>query len=89
MKALANTKNILTWTSNVKQQVTSVGSQVKQTLSGGANGVSRDFYNLLTSIGEAKSKLEEDRIITSQIATLKAALSSNPSKVCRIIEKKS
>ena len=82
MKSLgANTKNILTWTSKAKQQVSAVGNQFKQTLAGGAGGVSREFYNLLTSIGESKSKLEEDRIITAQVEALKKALSSNPSKV--------
>lgn len=39
--------------------------------------LSKEFFELLKAIGEAKSKQEEDRIIQREIATLKKKMESN------------
>ena len=36
--------------------------------------LSKDFFNLVKSIGESKSKTEEDRIILSEVSSLKRRL---------------
>jgi len=38
--------------------------------------LSKDFFNLVKSIGESKSKQEEDRIIISELGTLKKSMST-------------
>lgn len=71
----------LAWANNVRSHIGVVGDKVIETMSGGAHGVSREFYLLLKAIGDAKSKQEEDQIIIKEVATLKKLLSSKPSKV--------
>lgn len=73
----------LAWAAKAKTQIGFVGDKVLETMSGGAYGVSREFYLLLKAVGDAKSKQEEDQIITKEVLTLKKILSSNPPKVNR------
>jgi|EP00979_Chaetoceros_neogracilis_P007399 AP-4 complex subunit epsilon-1 len=42
--------------------------------------LSKEFFELLKSIGESKSKQEEDRIIQREIATLKKKMETKVSK---------
>ena len=41
---------------------------------------SKEFFELIRSIGESKSKMEEDAIIEDEVARLKAVLSSRDIK---------
>jgi len=40
--------------------------------------LSKDFFNLVKQIGEAKSKQEEDRIVLTELQTLKQIISNDP-----------
>jgi len=48
-------------------------------MSTGGTNLSKEFFELLKSIGESKSKQEEDRIIVKEIQTLKKKLETRPS----------
>ena len=69
------------WRTKLKSQVGQVGGRIAETLAGGANGVSREFFLFLNAVGNSSSKEEEDRIVREEVAALKRILSSSPSKV--------
>ena len=68
-------KIVLNWAEVVKLQVSNVSEQVLSTMAGGVNGLSRDFFDFLKAIGDAKSKQEEERIVSKEIRKLKLAIS--------------
>ncbi|KAH9608623.1 hypothetical protein KSS87_019833 [Heliosperma pusillum] len=57
------------------EQLKTIGRELAMGSQGGFNQ-SKDFLDLVKSIGEARSKSEEDRIILSEIATLKTRLAA-------------
>ena len=70
----------LAWALTVKTQIGVVGDQVLNKMQGGAGGLSREFYQLLKAIGEAKSKQEEELIIRREAALLKKHFASGAKK---------
>ena len=56
-----------------------------RTMSSGAH-LSRDFFELVKSIGESKSKQEEDRIITREVTTLKKLFAGGKHKPRKKVE---
>ena len=73
-------KQVVTWTALLKSQVSSVSETVLATMAGGAAGLSREFFELLKAIGEAKSKQEEERLVSEEVLRLRAALAKPDSK---------
>ncbi|KAK9706997.1 hypothetical protein RND81_07G166500 [Saponaria officinalis] len=57
------------------EQLKTIGRELAMGSQGGF-GQSKDFLDLVKSIGEARSKSEEDRIILAEIATLKHRLTA-------------
>ncbi|CAA2992736.1 AP-4 complex subunit epsilon [Olea europaea subsp. europaea] len=57
------------------EQLKTIGRELAMSSQGGF-GQSKEFLDLIKSIGETRSKAEEDRIVLREIDTLKARLSS-------------
>ncbi|KAI3914183.1 hypothetical protein MKW92_002776 [Papaver armeniacum] len=53
------------------EQLKTIGRELAMGSQGGGWGLSKEFLDLVKSIGEARSKAEEDRIVLHEIETLK------------------
>ena len=76
------TKGLQGWKEFLKLEISQMISQAK------GKGLSKEFFELVKQIGEAKSKQEEDTIIKSQIKILKTEMSQQENAVRTFPKKK-
>jgi hypothetical protein len=77
----SKTKQVIkAWGGVVRSNLSNVTDTMLHALAGGIAGLSREFFELIKAVGEAKSKQEEDRIVRGEVRKIKSEL-AKPSPV--------